>query len=262
MKKFISGIFYVIFGPLWTILSISAAFSDDVDLVARIVILILFTLPGILLTYRGVRLIVLYTQLKKIENTGSTAEQKNARAFLDDNIDEFKDDNILAKWEIKGIEWERFKERKCTPEAINRATSLYAVAFGIGAGGFMLLFLHNEPLNLMLSVGTVVALIAAFITYFVVRKVEYNKYGFVNDLHHGELTLTYEYAVFCGKTIPLNFGKRNVERLDIFEKNGVSYLFFRVWERSFGRSTIVFFEFPIPAGKLDEAELLKQIYKD
>jgi hypothetical protein len=262
MKKIISGIAYVIIGPLWTILSISAAFSDDVDLVAKIVILLLFTLPGILLTYRGIRLIILYRQLKKIENSGSFTEKKNARAFLDDNLDEFKDENILAKWEIKGLEWERFKERKCTPEAINRATSLYAVAFGIGAGAFMLLFLHSEPLNTMLSVGAVVAVIVAFITYFVVRKVEYNKYGFVNDLHHGELTLTYEYAVFCGKTIPLNFGKRSVERLDVFEKNGTSYLFFRVWERSFGRSTIVFFEFPIPADKLPEAERLKQVYKN
>jgi hypothetical protein len=227
-----------------------------------IILLVLFTLPGILMIYRGIRGIILYKKLRTIEITGTVEQQKNARAFLDDNLDEFKDENILADWEIKGLEWERFKERKCTPEAINRATSLYAVAFGIGAGGFMLLFLHSQPLNLMLSVGVVVALIAALITYFVVRKVEYNKYGFVNDLHHGELTLTYEYAVFCGKTIPLNFGKRSVERLDIFEKNGISYLFFRVWERSFGRSTIVFFEFPIPADKLDEAERLKQIYKN
>lgn len=260
MKKLFSGIAYVIFGPLWTLLSIIAAFSDDVDLVAKIVILILFTLPGILLTYRGIRLIILYAQLKKIENTGASNKKKAARAILDDNISEFKSENVLARWEINGREWERFKERKCTPEAIHRSTFLYAVSFGIGAGVIMFLFLRSEPLNLMLSVGGVVAVIVTFITYFIVKRVEYNKYGFVNDLSHGELTLTYEYALFCGKTIPLNFGKRSVERLDVLEKNDSNYLFFRVWERSFGHSSLIFFEFPIPADKLHEAENLKKLY--
>ncbi|MBE0637720.1 MAG: hypothetical protein IH598_04310 [Bacteroidales bacterium] len=260
MKKILSGIVYVIFGPFWTFLSITAAFSDDVDVVAKIVILMLFTLPGILLTYRGIRLIILYVQLKKLENTGSSGEKMVARAFLEDDISGFRSENILARWEIKGKEWERFKARKCTPEAINRSTSLYAVSYGIGAGAFMLLFLHSESLNLMLSVGCVVALIVSFITYFIFRRVEYNKYGFVNDLSLGELTLTYEYALFCGKTIPLNFGKWSVERLDVLEKNDTNYLFFRVWERSFGHSSLIFFEFPIPADKLHEAENLKNMY--
>ena len=247
MKRLLSGIATILFGIFWTVVSFYAAFDDDMDLVASIVVLVLFTIPGLFMVYNGTIRIRNYYYLR---SEGLTGNEK---------IDEtpvFNQETTLLHWEIKGREWERFKERKCTPEAVSRAATLYSVASGIGAGGFVLVVLIEQPTSFMLSAGIAIAALTALIGFIFIRKAEYNKYGFANDLAKGELTITQTYANFCGKIIPLNVKKREVFKLQIIEKNGFSYLFFRIWKSSIVGWDMRFYEFPIPEDKLEEAKKL------
>jgi len=254
MKKLIFGIVNTIFGILWTIMSLSAAFGDDVDLVTAIIIIVVFTFPGVLWTIYGIKRIIHHKRTKNDIISDFIAKKGVAAITKNEDIPGYSPEDILIHWEITGREWERFKERKCTPEALNRTSSLYAVSTGIGAGAVMLLVFHNQPVSIMLGIAAIIGVLTAGISFFFIRKSEYNKYGFANTLRQGELTLTNEFANFCGRIIPLNIRNSEVFKGQIIEKNGFSYLFLRLWKRSFGTYKIVFYEFPIPADKLQEAE--------
>jgi len=238
MKKLIWGIFLTILGIIFTLLLLSAAFTQPTDLFTTLVILILFVPTGIALIYKGISKIIHYRQVSSPV------------------IPVFTDETILAKWEITGREWERFKEQKCTPEAINRASTLYTIFFGLGIGGFMMIVFHDQPIEILLSIGAVFALIGAAVSFYFIRKTEFNKYGFANEMKTGVLTLTHEFADFCGKIVPLNTEKRRVINLQLKENPGYSYLFFRISEYKWWSRNFVFYEYPIPENKLEEAKKL------
>jgi len=224
MKKLVWGILYVLLGIIWTVVLLSAAFTEPTDLFTTIVIFVLFVPTGVALIYKGISKIIHYRQVSSPD------------------IAVFNDETILAKWEITGREWERFKEQKCTPEAINRASALYTVFVGLGAGGFMMLVFHDQPLEILLSTGAIFAFIGAAVSFYFIRKTEFNKYGFANDMKTGVLTLTHEFADFCGKIVPLNTSKRWVIKVQLMENPGYSYLFFRISEYRWWNRNYVFYE--------------------
>lgn len=238
MKKLVWGILLTILGIIWTLLLLSAAFTEPFDLFATIVILVLFVPTGIALVYKGISKIIHYRQVSSPV------------------IPVFTDETILAKWEITGREWERFKEQKCTPEAINRASILNTIFFGVGIGGFMMIVFHDQPIEILLSIGALFAFIGAAVSFYFIRKTEFNKYGFANDLKTGVLTLTHEFADFCGKIVPLNTEKRRVIKVQLMENPGYSYLFFRISEYKWWNRNFVYYEYPIPENKLEEAQKL------
>lgn len=238
MKKLIWGILLTILGIIWTLLLLSAAFTEPFDLFASIVILLLFVPTGIALVYSGISKIIHYRQVSS------------------PIIPVFTDETILAKWEITGREWERFKEQKCTPEAINRASALYTVFLGVGIGGFMMIVFHDQPIEILLSIGAVFALIGAAVSFYFIRKTEFNKYGFANDLKTGVITLTHEFADFCGSIIPLNTDSRQVIKVQLVEKMGITTLFFRVKKYSWFDINYFFYEFPVPDSNLEDARKL------
>lgn len=238
MKKLIFGILFLVIGIFWTLISLSVLINDSDEVLDTVIILLFFLIPGIMLVFTGIKSIRKY-------KSGKIAETPV-----------FDDKTILADWEINGREWERFKERKCSPDSINRTAFTYALFFGLGAGGFVALLFINQPTDIILFAGVISALMGTGISFYFFRKQEHEKYGFANSLNTCRVMLTHHYADFCGNVFPLNTNNRSVRNVRLLQRVGYSFLFFTLKKYTWYTVSYIYYEIPVPENKIDLAQKL------
>lgn len=238
MKKLIFGILLLVIGIFWTLISLSVLINDSDEVLDTVIILLFFMIPGIILLFTGIKSIKKYKSGKVTESPV------------------FDEKTILANWEIAGREWERFKERKCSSDSINRTAFTYALFFGLGVGCFVALMFLNQPSDIILAAGATTALFSAGASFYFFRKQEHEKYGFANSLDSCRVMLTWHYASFCGKVFPLNTNNRSVRKVRLLQSVGYSFLFFTLRKYSWFDLNYVYYEFPVPDQKLEEAQKL------
>lgn len=238
MKKLIFGILFLVIGIFWTLISLSVLINESDEILDTVIILLFFLIPGIILLFTGIKSIKKYKSGKVTETPV------------------FDEKTILANWEITGREWERFKERKCSPDSINRTAFTYALFFGLGAGGFVALMFINQPSDIILFAGVITALIGAGTSFYFFRKKEHEKYGFANGLNTCQVRLTWYYADFCGYVFPLNTNNRSVRNVRLLQRVGYSFLFFTLKKYSWFTVSYIYYEIPVPENKIDQAQKL------
>jgi hypothetical protein len=273
MKKLIYGVLYVLAGIAWTYLTVTVIASED-DLLVNLIIFILFTIPGIIMVINGLMRIKRYlVNKRKLANAPvrfkpldfSKAEAKDftpeeIEAFTEDEQIAFANNAVITRWEVIGREWDAFKERKCTPKAINQQALFGSFFFGIGVGGFLMLVFYNRPLVTMLEAGVIGAVLTGAFVFSFLRKSAYNTYGFANESDAGQFTFTTSSIIFNGSKTVLNDDHRHVSSARVIVKNNFHYLFIIVPDSRILRMSTNLYEFPVPDDKIKEAELLASLY--